>query len=366
MIESEQTRLVRESAAGFVRRSDAIKAARQARNSEEGSSLRAPIIEAGWLGMAVPVAAGGYGADFGDTAALCEELAKGLAEDLVLRTGVHLGRTLSQCPEGATRGALLARLVAGDLRGAVAWNGEGLRCSKAGSSLVIDGQLGPLPCEVGPEGVAMLVRADDDVALLWLPLGTNGLDARQSWLVDGSPALSLTAHAVRIDASNVLAEGTLAGDGFRRAYLEATTMAAAALVGVMDAAFELTRSYLCTRVQFGKPIGSFQVLAHRSVDQYLHLQLSRDVLRQAVRVLDHGDVLSEAAVVHRAKARCSDAAMKITRESIQMHGAIGFTDEYDAGLFLKRAIVLNAWLGNAAHHRRAYAAIQHKEVLHEH
>ena len=57
------------------------------------------------------------------------------------------------------------------------------------------------------------------------------------------------------------------------------------------------------------------------------------------------------------KARCSDAALRITREAIQIHGAIGFTDEYDAGLYLKRALVLAAWLGNGATHRRRYAAL---------
>ena len=57
------------------------------------------------------------------------------------------------------------------------------------------------------------------------------------------------------------------------------------------------------------------------------------------------------------KARCADAAGRITRETMQMHGAIGFTDEYDAGLYLKRALTLSAWLGNATAHRRRYAQL---------
>jgi len=59
----------------------------------------------------------------------------------------------------------------------------------------------------------------------------------------------------------------------------------------------------------------------------------------------------------RVKARCSEAGLRIARESIQIHGAIGFTDEYDAGLYLKRAMTLSAWLGNAALHRRRYAML---------
>ncbi|MGZ5137489.1 MAG: acyl-CoA dehydrogenase family protein, partial [Burkholderiales bacterium] len=64
-----------------------------------------------------------------------------------------------------------------------------------------------------------------------------------------------------------------------------------------------------------------------------------------------------AAIASRLKARCSDAGARIGREAIQIHGAIGFTDEYDAGLYLKRALVLAAWLGNATQHRRRYAAL---------
>jgi alkylation response protein AidB-like acyl-CoA dehydrogenase len=64
-----------------------------------------------------------------------------------------------------------------------------------------------------------------------------------------------------------------------------------------------------------------------------------------------------AAIASRTKARCADAATRITRETIQLHGAIGFTDEFDAGLYLKRALVLTAWLGGPSWHRRRYARL---------
>ncbi|HET8748674.1 MAG TPA: acyl-CoA dehydrogenase family protein, partial [Ramlibacter sp.] len=65
-----------------------------------------------------------------------------------------------------------------------------------------------------------------------------------------------------------------------------------------------------------------------------------------------------SARASRCKARASDAGLRVTREVIQLHGAIGFTDEYDAGLYLKRALVLAAWLGNASAHRRRFASLQ--------
>lgn len=65
----------------------------------------------------------------------------------------------------------------------------------------------------------------------------------------------------------------------------------------------------------------------------------------------------------RFKARASDGGLRVTREVIQLHGAIGFTDEYDAGLYLKRALVLSAWLGNASAHRRRFAALQQEVTV---
>jgi alkylation response protein AidB-like acyl-CoA dehydrogenase len=82
------------------------------------------------------------------------------------------------------------------------------------------------------------------------------------------------------------------------------------------------------------------------------------VLDDAVRELDRGGSSEERSkLTSRCKARSSDAGLRVTREVIQLHGAIGFTDEYDAGLFLKRALVLSAWLGNSSAHRRRFARL---------
>jgi alkylation response protein AidB-like acyl-CoA dehydrogenase len=120
----------------------------------------------------------------------------------------------------------------------------------------------------------------------------------------------------------------------------------------------MSLEYMKTRVQFGKPIGSFQALQHRAVDLYVQKQIASAVLEEALPALDgNPDAVTRAALASRVKARCSEAGLRITREAIQIHGAIGFTDEYDAGLYLKRAMVLSAWLGNAQEHRRRYARL---------
>ena len=140
-----------------------------------------------------------------------------------------------------------------------------------------------------------------------------------------------------------------------RAVDEARLCAAAELTGVMSRTLELTLDYVKQREQFGQTLASFQVLQHRLVDLFILQELSRNTLAQAVAEFDSTpDPRRRARVVSAAKARCSDAGMIITRQAIQLHGGIGFTDECDIGLFLKRALVLSAWLGNARVHRNRF------------
>ena len=114
--------------------------------------------------------------------------------------------------------------------------------------------------------------------------------------------------------------------------------------------------YVKQREQFGQPIGKFQALQHRLVDLFVQQELSRNTVAQTAAIFDETtDPVRRAGAVSAAKARCSDAGMLITKQGIQLHGGIGYTEECDIGLFLKRALVLSSWLGNAAAHRGRFA-----------
>jgi alkylation response protein AidB-like acyl-CoA dehydrogenase len=150
----------------------------------------------------------------------------------------------------------------------------------------------------------------------------------------------------------------LIGPNLAEAVLErhhdfALLAAAAELLGVMEGASELTLEYLKIRKQFGRAIGSFQALQHRAVDNYVLIESTRSFLYQTC---ERGSPLS-SSIVSALKSYASGAALTVTKSAIQLHGAIGFTDEYDAGLYLKRAMWLSAHLGNEAAHRRRYGIL---------
>ena len=120
-----------------------------------------------------------------------------------------------------------------------------------------------------------------------------------------------------------------------------------------------------TREQFGRKIGAFQALQHRAVDMQIQVSLTRATVGTAAYALDNAPTLGQRqAAVSRAKVRASDAAMVVTRACIQLHGGVGYTDAYDIGLFLRKAMVLSPLYGSPSVHRRRFRTVA-PEVIDE-
>jgi alkylation response protein AidB-like acyl-CoA dehydrogenase len=160
------------------------------------------------------------------------------------------------------------------------------------------------------------------------------------------------AALVRLDG----ARGEKLPGGDLGALLDRATIALCAeMLGNAEAALDMTSAHLKSRVQFGVPIGTFQALQHRAARLFVELELMRAAVWSAHALLDAGGDVRAAASV--AKAKCSDAAILIGHEAIQMHGGIGMTEEHDIGLFLKRARVAEMTFGDAAFHRDRFATL---------
>ena len=192
-----------------------------------------------------------------------------------------------------------------------------------------------------------------------MPAGAAGLEVSHEWRADGTPSGIVTLNDVDVAEGHVLnAPSATALEGLERAVEQTCVMAGAETLGVIEATLKMTLEYMRNRVQFGKAIGTFQALQHRAADLYIQQELVRAVLGDAVQTLDgHASAADCSKIASRCKSRSSEAGLRITREAIQLHGAIGFTDEYDLGLYVKRALVLSAWLGNSADHRRRFARL---------
>jgi len=148
-----------------------------------------------------------------------------------------------------------------------------------------------------------------------------------------------------VPADCVLASGDRCDAALERALCRARLALAAELAGIASSALERTVAYTRDRVQFGKPIASFQAIQHRLVDMWMEAEFACSAVANAADALEAGDGVAGQLAVLAAKARAGDAAFSICRRAVHLYGAMGFTDECDIGLYLKRAISLNASLG---------------------
>jgi hypothetical protein len=130
----------------------------------------------------------------------------------------------------------------------------------------------------------------------------------------------------------------------------AALAAAAQLVGLAQQMLDMSVAYVAQREQFGKPVGSFQAVKHHLADAALRLEFARPCVHRAAWVLKN-DPDSVQVAVSLAKAQASDAALLVARKALQVHGAIGYTVEYDLHMWMKRAWALAAAWGDAAWHR---------------
>ena len=356
------------SVADFVRRgTDHLARVRRLRAApqEYDRDVWDRMAKMGWLGVLVAEGHGGLGLGLAEAAIVARGLARALLPEPFTAVAVLAASVLAASDNETLQRKLLPRLVSGAVIPVLAWQ------ERAGAIGAAEIETRAVPCEggfrlngckrfvagaAGADGYIVSAKTARGIAMFWVARDAAGVALELEALADGRHFGVVTMSDVAVAGENCVAEGDAARSALEKAFDYAAVIAGAELCGVMDRALEMSLDYMKTRVQFGKPIGSFQALQHRAVDLYIQQQLAAAVLEEALRALDRdADAASRAAWASRVKARCSDAGLRITREAIQIHGAIGFTDEYDAGLYLKRALVLAAWLGNAAWHRRRYA-----------
>ena len=370
---SEHRVMLSNSVADFARGVDVARV-RKLRESQAECDRAAwkQMAELGWLGVLVPEPFGGMGMKLADMAIVAQGLARVLVPEPLTAVAVMAARVLADSKNNALKQKLLEGLVSGDVLPAVAWQEEAgtldagkvsMQAAPFEGGFRVNGSKRFIVGASHADGFIVSANAPQGLQLLWVPRGAAGATLGFDTLADGRQSGTLTLSDVTIARENIINSGTPAAGSLARAIDHTMAIAGAELCGIMARSLEMTLEYLKTRVQFGKPIGSFQALQHRAVDLYIQQELSTAVLADCLAVLDgeHGaepDAQTRSAAASRVKARCTDAALLITRQAIQMHGAIGFTEDCDVGLYVKRAMTLAAWLGNGTAHRRRYAATE--------
>jgi alkylation response protein AidB-like acyl-CoA dehydrogenase len=326
--------------------------------------------EMGWAGMAIPERFGGSGLGLVELSILQHEQGRQLYPSPFFATVCLAAPIITALGTEAQKSELLGRSAAGQARMAVALTGSrgtpgcaGITAElqRTGKGYRVQGESSFVIYGHAYDVLLVAARApgtlaNEGVSVIVVEAGTPGVTVEGLTMLDLTRPMARLKFDVAVDPQSVLGEAGDAGQGLDEALQLARIALAAEAVGGAEWTLEMTTAYAKQRMQFGRPIGSFQAVKHRLADMMVLLEAARSASWYAACVADEqpGE-LAEAAAI--AKAYCSDAFFNCASNAIQLHGGIGFTWEHDAHLYFKRARAVSTLLGNPAWQREQLAAL---------
>ena len=332
---SESVRMIRDSVGAIAPVGGDLNRIRALRGDSRGvdRAVWQQVVDLGWLTLLLDEDRGGLGVR--ELAAIGEELGAALVPEPVTAVAAMVPLL-----KGSTRQSVLdgTRIVVPAWRETNAKPQTTVQDGKVtGTKVLVASAAAADAFVVSTQSGAVLVDRDVDGVKLDLKPTQDGGQSGTLTLTDA------VCTPIAGDFAAMLEMLALAHCGY--------------LLGASERAFAMTLDYLGIRKQFGRPIGSFQVLQHRAAEAKIQLAISRAVLDEAILDVErHASSRDRVRSASRAIARVSDTAMLIAREAVQMHGAIGITDEHDIGLFCRKILTIYNRFGTASANRSRYMA----------
>jgi alkylation response protein AidB-like acyl-CoA dehydrogenase len=368
---TEEQQELRATARAFLAEACGPEAVRAAMESALGwdEKLWAQIAELGWPAVVVPETCGGLGLSWVELVALQEVIGEALAPSPFLASVCLAANAILAAGDEAQQRALLPGIAEGRTRGALAlagaggrWDADGISatCERDGHDSILRGEKRYVVDGASADLIVLAARAPGSsgalgVSLFALPASTPGLAREAVPTLDSTRRLA----TLRLDAVRVPASARLGAEGAAWPALETTLQRAAVALaaeqlGGAQRALDLAVAYAKERVQFGRPIGSFQAIKHELADVMVRVEAARSAVYYAGCVAAAGGAALPAAA-SMAKAAATEAFSFATATALQVFGGVGFTWEYDVHLYFKRARSSATLLGDASWHRERVA-----------
>lgn len=373
---NDEQRQLADSATEFLNAQSPIALQRRLRDARAPlgyePALWQQVVELGWPAAVFPEDEGGLGVGYQGLGAVFEAMGRTVAALPLLSSVVLCGELLLAAGTAAQRQRWLPGLIDGQQRLALALDEQGRHHPErirtqarrgADGGWVLDGEKWFVIDGIGAAWLIVVAQTTgaagqgEGLGLFLVEAAQPGVALQPTLLADSRNHARLTLTGVQVADGLRLPAMAGALQALDAALDRARICLAAEGLGLLREAFERTLSYLKERVQFDVPIGSFQALQHRMARLYTELEMLESCVRAALAAIDAGDP-KLALLASLAKARASDLCEKVTNEAVQLHGGIGVTDEFDLGLIVKRARVLQHSLGDGVFHRDRYARLQ--------
>ena len=364
---SEEQQLIRESARALLSERAGSAQLRAALAGPGGYDVQLwrTMGELGWTGLAIPQAYGGGGLGWVELCILMEEQGRRLAATPFFASCALAAPLIAASGSDAQRQALLPRIAAGQVRIGCVLSGNDGRPPCDGITVVLEARgdgfslsgVGDFVIHGDSADLLLVVaraagsRGADAISVAVIPAASTGVSIHPHVMLDLTRPMSrVELTGVSVAREQLLGEPAAAGGAVEAALDLARIALASEALGGAEQVLEMSTAYAKERVQFGRPIGSFQAVKHRLADMMIEVEAAKSAAWYAACVADerHAE-LAEAAAI--AKSYCCDAYFDCAANAIQLHGGIGFTWEHDAHLYFKRARATATLLGSPAWQR---------------
>lgn len=320
--------------------------------------------ELGWLAFPIAEEHGGLGGSTVDLALMMEAFGKALVVEPFIAT-IVLGAEIVARADPERAAEILPQVAAGEHLLAFAHSEPNSRydlprvstmATESDEGWILDGHKAVVLHGDCADTLIVSARTGgrdderDGITLFLVPGDAEGLTKRTYPTIDGMRGADLEFEGVRVGPDAVLGEMGKALDIVEGVVDRASVALAAEGVGAMQATVDLTTEYLKTRTQFGKPLGSFQVLQHRAVDMLSETRFAHALCYRTAGLMDSVGGVERARAASMIKAEIGRAGKMVGEEAVQLHGGMGMTDEMAVGHYFKRLRLIDVTFGNAGHH----------------
>ena len=369
---TEERQMLQDSLRRFLR--DKYDTATRNKILESDSGMSAGIwselAELGIIGALFTETQGGFGGAGFDKAVVFEELGRAGVVEPFMDTAILAGGLIADLGNAAQL-PHIEDLISGTLHLAFAHGEPNSRydltrvatTAKAdGDTIILNGRKAVV---VNAEAADMLVvsaresgeaDATEGLSLFLVPKDAKGLTVQGYALLAGGRAAEVTLDDVKVSSDARLGAAGKAAKAIKARIATACVAQSAETLGAMETACSLTREYLMTRKQFGRPIGSFQALAHRMSDLLIEMEQARSAVINAAGHLD-GDPPTRDRHIAAVKNLMGRAGRLVAEDAIQMHGGIAMTQEYELAHIAKRIVMADHRFGDTDHHLERFIAL---------
>lgn len=368
LILSEEQELLASSASSLLQKEYEFQAQRKRAPSTDGCDGRIwrLFAQMGWLGLPLPAEFGGFEAGSVGTGVLLEAMGRHLVVEPYLACVVLSACLIAEQGTPAQRQEWLPGIVEGRRRVALAhaprssgspWDIPATSAVRLRDGWRLEG--GPLFVEgaVGAGGLLVTARFSPPgeaggIRLFLLDGAMSGLRFEPAMTADGIPAADVTVNGLQLKPGHLLGTDSDAGAVLRRVCAQAIVASCWEACGAMTAAYEQTVAYTLQRRQFGQPLAQFQVVSHRLAEMAVCCTEARAACELASLSMERGDA-EPCMVASTVKVKVGRCADYVSKEAVQLHGAIGMTNELPIASYFRKLTAFNARGGGPQLHARS-------------